>query len=171
MHQSEVALGRGDDAAARRLAELSLALTTPDGGTFWNALTHLVLFEVDLRARRLGDARNHLLASIEASTTFHAIRPLTLALAMSAALAAHLPGDARDNARLAARLWGTAIELRLSHGLTFSAGHRQRLDGYLSGTRALLGPQEWQREEQHTRHVSLETAVAVAQASLAARSG
>lgn len=170
-HLAEIALGRGDDHAAQQWAEASLALTVGLGGIFMDALTQLTLMEVALRAGRLDQAQWHVLQGLETAMAHHAIRPITLALALTAALLCYLPGSMQERSRQAARLWGAVTELRQARGLSFSHGHRQRLDAYLAGARAELGPEAWQQAEQQSSRLSLEATVALARAMLASVDG
>ena len=165
-HLAEIALGRNDDHAAQQWAEASLALTVGLGGIFMDALTQLTLMEVALRAGRLDQARWHVLQSLETGVAHHAIRPITLALALEAALLCHLPGSMQERSQQAARLWGAVTELRQARGLSFSHGHKQRLDAYLAGARAELGPEAWQQAEQQSSRLSLDATVALAREML-----
>jgi tetratricopeptide (TPR) repeat protein len=165
-HLAEIALGRGDDLTAQQWAEASLALTADLGVVFWDALTHGTLMEVALRAGRIDQTQWHMLQSLETGMSHHAIRQVTLTLALAAALVCHLPGSVQERGWQAARLWGAVTDLRQVHGLSFSYGHRQRLDAYLAGARAELGPEAWQQAEQQSSHLSLEATIALAREML-----
>jgi non-specific serine/threonine protein kinase len=165
-HLAEIALGRGDDHAAQQWAEASLALTADLGGVFWEALTHGTLTEVALRAGRIDQTRWHVLQSLEIGMSHYAIRQVTLTLALAAAVVCQLPGSKEERSWQAARLWGAVTGLRQARGLSFSHGHKQRLDSYLVGARAELGPEAWRHTEQQSSRLSLEATVAQAREML-----